>query len=572
MSALHTKNMDICLRATAMISAATRRRSCSFLPISVVGDRGRFDIDENSVVRGRRMFTSRPGGERLRVAVVGGGAAGLATALHLAPLVSSGLIGGPVDMFDAADHPSREIGVGVWSTALDPFQKSGVDSHQLAYDDMIRNGTFVREVGYRTPRGDWLTESCLDGVGLPDLLFLREMDMLASLRKAVHLEVQRGNIALHSGTNYRVRSIYEESTEPWSAPLLLESDGVGRPPLPSPRDYHLIVAADGMNSVLRKEYGGFLVQRRILTGTYAMGSSGPLDLPMANGQHGPDNEEWVTSGQAEATSTQDRGYSVFRGNAPLTREEIGLQKSFQTWGEGRNMRFATVPMEYPGGKTNGKKEERQVWFITIDDDNISSESDPEKRRQLLLETFRDWHSPICQLVEATPAHDILMERAMAHRHSMRPVVNFYGLIHSVRKRSVPVTGSGPAIQFVGDAFMTVDPILAQGFTIGMEGASCLAKALASCLRENHSSWTNLAFDPYALRKELMHRHDLRLNRLICLLRTTEIVQALGQPATGTISGLISRDIIRPMMRLTPGFIKTPIFNATMKYSLGLPEK
>ncbi len=569
LSVLYMKNKDIRRMAVATVSPGTRRRSW-FLP-SALGRGKLCTIDENAFA-GRRMFASRSGGERLRVAVVGGGAAGLATALHLAPLVTAGLIAGPVDVFDAAGHPSREIGVGVWSTALDPFRNSDADSHQLVYNDMMRNGTFVREVGYRTPRGDWLAESCLDGKTVPDLLFLREMDMLASLRKAVHLEVQRGNIVLHSGINYRVSSVFEESTEPWSAPLLLETEGPGQPPERSPRDYHLIVAADGMNSVLRKAYGGYLVQRRILTGTYAMGSSGPLDLPETASNQGSDTEEWAISGQSEATSTQDREYSVFRGNAMLTRDEIGLQKSFQTWGEGRNMRFATVPMEYPGGRINGTKEERQVWFITIDDKNISSETDPEKRRQLLLETFRDWHSPICQIVKATPAHEILMERAMAHRHSMRPVVNFYGLIRSVRKRSVPVTGSGPAIQFVGDAFMTVDPILAQGFTFGMEGASSLSEALSSCLKENHSSWSNLAFDPYALRNELLHRHDLRLNRLICLLRTTELVQALGQPATGTISGLISRDIIRPMMRLTPGFIKTPVFNATLKYSLGLPEK
>lgn len=557
--------------AAAIVSTATRRRSL-FRPITIATTEQN-ELD-NAIARGRRMFTSRSAGERLRVAVVGGGAAGLATALHLAPLVGAGLIAGPVDVFDAADRPSREIGVGVWSTALDPFRDSDVDSHQLVYDDMTKHGTFVREVGYRTPRGDWLAESCLDGKHMPDLLFLREMDMLASLRKAVHLEVQRGNVALHSGINFRVNSVCEESKGPWSAPLLLETDGPEQPPVQSTRDYHLIVAADGMNSVLRKAYGGYMIQRRILTGTYAMGGSGPLDLPEAHHDHRADTEEWVVSGQAEATSTQDREYSVFRGNAPLTREEVGLDKSFQTWGEGRNMRFATVPMEYPGGggSGNGKKEERQVWFITIDDDSLSSETDPAKRKQRLLEMFEDWHPPICQLVRATPPHEILMERAMAHRHSMRPVVNFYGLIRSVRKRPAPVDGSGPAIQFVGDAFMTVDPILAQGFTFGMEGAFSVAKALSSCLGGGHSSWNQLAFDPYALRKELMHSHNLRLNRLICLLRTTELVQALGQPTTGTLSGMISRDIIRPVMRITPRFVKTPIFNATLQYSLGLPEK
>jgi hypothetical protein len=74
-----------------------------------------------------------------------------------------------------------------------------------------------------------------------------------------------------------------------------------------------------------------------------------------------------------------------------------------------------------------------------------------------------------------------------------------------------------------------------------------------------------------LRQELKGRHDNRLQRLICLLRATEMVQALGQPTTGTLAGFVTRDVIRPLMRLTPDFIKTPVFNAVLKYSLGLPQ-
>ncbi len=283
-------------------------------------------------------------------------------------------------------------------------------------------------------------------------------------------------------------------------------------------------------------------------------------------------DEWAISNQSEATGIQDRNYDVFRGNAPVTREELdGLEKSFQTWGEGRNMRFATVPMIYPG--TDGNKEERHVWFITIDDRNISAEKDPIKRREMLLDAFQDWHDPICQLVKATPPHEILMERALAHRHSQQPVVDFYGLINKAYKKSVPAVGHGPVIQYVGDAFLTVDPILAQGFTVGMEGAACLATVLSSCLDvDTKIPGNSLAFDPYLLRKELMSRHDMRLQRLICLLRITELVQALGQPTTGTWAGLFSRDIIRPIMKITPNFIKTPIFNAVLQYSLGLPER
>jgi flavin-dependent dehydrogenase len=226
-------------------------------------------------------------------------------------------------------------------------------------------------------------------------------------------------------------------------------------------------------------------------------------------------------------------------------------------------------MIYPGA--DGRREERHVWFITIDDDTISSEKDPSKRKDLLLNAFQDWHDPIGKLVEATPPQEILVERALAHRHSQQPIVDYYGLINKVNQKSIPAVGHGPVIQFVGDAFLTVDPILAQGFTVGMEAAATLASALLTCLdidRLNPES--TLAFDPSLLRKELLSRHDTRLHRVICLLRITDLVQALGQPITGTAAGMISRDIVRPMMKLTPNFIKTPIFNAVLQYSLGLP--
>lgn len=336
----------------------------------------------------------------------------------------------------------------------------------------------------------------------------------------------------------------------------------------------LLCAADGINSVLRKTYGGFNLQSRILTGMYAMDDSSDLSGiktrgGVTAGGAFSTRDEWAISNQVAATGIQDRHYDVFRGNSPVTRERVdGLEKSFQTWGEGRNMRFATVPMFYPGA--DGQQEERHVWFITIDDENISKQTNPVKRKELLLEAFQDWHDPICPLVEATPPDEILMERALAHRHSQQPVIDFFGLINKVHKKSIPAVGYGPVIQYAGDAFLTVDPILAQGFTVGMEGAASLASAVSTCLDVDTIPESKFAFDPLLLRKELLRRHDERLNRLICLLRITELVQALGQPITGTFAGLISRDIIRPIMKITPNFVKTRIFNSVLQYSLGLP--
>lgn len=230
------------------------------------------------------------------------------------------------------------------------------------------------------------------------------------------------------------------------------------------------------------------------------------------------------------------------------------------------MRFATVPMFYPGPQQS--TEQRQVWFITIDDDDIASEADPVRRRAVMLDAFRGFHDPVCRIVETTPAEDIIMERAIAHRHSMGPVLSFNSVVKSVRGKRPPSSGDGPCLLFLGDAYMTVDPILAQGFTVAMEGAHALVKSVQSaCIpcKEDPA----LGFDPYKLRSELKRRHDARVARLICLLRATEMVQALGQPHGGTIGGTLNTKLLRPLTRLTPNLIKAPVFDAVLKYSLGM---
>jgi hypothetical protein len=193
---------------------------------------------------------------------------------------------------------------------------------------------------------------------------------------------------------------------------------------------------------------------------------------------------------------------------------------------------------------------------------------------------------------------------------MGPVLNFNSnVVKNLHGRRPPSSGEGPAIVFVGDAMMTVDPILAQGFTMAMEGAallrasiekSCITNEQQQHLLQQHqmqqqqqqrqqqqqpqqqSSSTPpgsttvgggekdppLQFDPIRLRRELKARHIRRMDRLICLLRATELVQALGQPS-GNTTGMFNTKILRPLTKLTPDFIKTPIFDAILRYSLGL---
>lgn len=541
-------------------------------------------------------------GEKLRVAIVGGGCAGLSSALHLAPLVDQGCIAGPIDVYEEKPVVNRDIGVGIWSTALEPFRNSNRTSHRVVYQTMTTDGTWLGEVGYRTPNGAWLLKSklptsigAMEETDMPALLFLRERDMLESLQEAVHWEEHQGTIrVLNAG---RVDGLYEESSHPWSTNLMLcnaklksattastsltdQGDEYLSQPQPclSDRDYHLIVAADGMNSTLRSVYGGHETDVRRLIGTSTLAS--PMDLPanFSDAKYMSTVRDWDKTQHQEIVGLQDRHYTVFRGNANLSRKDLyndPTNPSYQTWGTGKSMRFATVPMMCP---TPQGREERQVWFMTVDSDVLVKESDPVKRRDMLLEEFKDWHEPIRRTVMATPPEDILMERAVAHRHCTGPVLAFNTkVVRRLRGRHPPSSGEGPCIVFIGDSYMTVDPILAQGFTCAMESGAALRHSVSRSYLDFAEPSMNaarneldpqLAFDPIRLRQELKDRQASKMDRLICLLRVTELVQALGQP-NAKWTGVFNTMILRPLMRLTPNFIKAPIFDAVLKYSLGL---
>ena len=308
-------------------------------------------------------------------------------------------------------------------------------------------------------------------------------------------------------------------------------------------------------------------------------------------------EEWEEGVQASINTVEDRGYTVFRGNSPLTDEEAEMEGiSFQTWGVGRSMRFAAVGMSTPS-PSGGEEVESQVWFATTNDRSIASIADPDKRRERLADHFRSWHDPVARLIESTPSGDILVERGVAHRHSTRPVFDLAAIIEherrveerakakergqEYREPSKPVDhdGPGPVLVFVGDASMTVDPVLAQGFTIGMEAAADLAQTLQKCAgpdfaidisksSEEDNGPYKLLFDPERLRFELKERHHRRYDRMMALLRATELVQALAQPS-GPFSSFLTRFFIRPAMQLTPNFAKKPCFDFMLRYSLGL---
>jgi hypothetical protein len=231
-------------------------------------------------------------------------------------------------------------------------------------------------------------------------------------------------------------------------------------------------------------------------------------------------------------------------------------------------------------------EDYQVWFATIRNDEITMEADPQRKQEMLVQAFANWHDPIPRLIASTPPDSIVMDRAVAHKHCIGPAVALHRVLPRITKSSAngggdgggtttpssssstttTGTGQGPCMVFVGkvptqwrkgrhvvcayiqvcllyiwtyseeysschnssfgrgsppkdlcppettcsphllytlfvlivqqgDAYMTIDPILAQGFTVAMEGAAATKAAVQkSC--EVSDPRSNLAFDPY----------------------------------------------------------------------------
>jgi 2-polyprenyl-6-methoxyphenol hydroxylase-like FAD-dependent oxidoreductase len=131
-----------------------------------------------------------------------------------------------------------------------------------------------------------------------------------------------------------------------------------------------------------------------------------------------------------------------------------------------------------------------------------------------------------------------------------------------------VTHLPPIVCFIGDSDRTVDPVLAQGITIGMEDASCVAKCV-----EHAFFVTDHRLFLEVVKEELIQRHQKKKEeRLKCLVNATNLVQSLAQPSD-KLSELVTRFIVRPFaVHVVPELIKRKCFHWVMNYSLGLSKK
>ena len=590
---------------------------------------------------------------RLRVAIVGGGAAGMTTALHLSPLVAAGLIQGPIDVYEAnnvkksnkfrtSGHTpggleggkqlysgsgalGRHIGVGIWSTAWWPFLRSlekglsgntendeskvakvieqkNRQSYVTLLKDLEACGSYVKDVGYRNPDGSWLVKSQLNAspYGIydllqstnnesiesksidnddPALLFVREKDLLSCLRNAIKIEQKLGTIKYNYGV--KVESINTINGDMGSLELSSSGSDVKRATSPQ---YHLIIAANGLRSNLRSRYAGH---------QSIHATSLDIESPAQNDAENSLENHWEhTRGHREATKIENREYVVFRGNAPkLTGSAEDGSGSFQTWGSSKSMRFAAVPfrhadedIEDEDDRINSghysqtdtfkeRKKDEEVWFATINDPvfieaykSSNSDMDAEERKNFLIDAFGNWHKPVLTLIESTPAEDIMYEVALAHKHNASPVFDVKTIMDyeawkvERNKNDIIDSGPGPILVFIGDSMMTVDPVLAQGFTMAMESGSSVARSIERALSNS------LAYSPELLRHELRLRHARRERRLLQLLRSTELVQRLAQPNGFAI---FATWFVRPLIKLSPDGVKQRIFNFIIRYSLGM---
>lgn len=484
-------------------------------------------------------------------------------------------------------------------------------------DELNSCGRYIGPVGYRTVDGSFLARSSLPryeneyqcddnddsnfdkygGIN-PGLLFVSEGELISALARGgnnnnnnmlnivYNCEVED---VILSGDEYKLQftntknnnndGLQKDCSEEESSSLSSPSPG-----------YDMIIVADGAFSKIRRN------NKRQFPATTTS-----------------------TAYNMSAYGIEDRGYTIFRGNASLSdyhhnhkhnhnhnhehkhkHEQISTNysngASFQTWGDGQCMRFAACPMMTDADAAAGRY--RYVWFATMettehdldldhnnnnnlnsnsssydDDDSTKCYNNAANKKELLLNKFGDWHDPIGELIRSTAEDAILCERAIGHLDVHNNVHHALDLhLHSPTCTAMHSNSANdPILVFAGDADYCIDPVLAQGFSIGLEDAASIGSLVRRCA-EAAVSKNEFLVQARGEVHEWNKRKETRLKRV---LNATALVQILAQPGGGDGDGaalLLRSKMVqwtRKCMRVTPDFVMTPAFDAMMRYSVGL---
>ena len=203
-----------------------------------------------------------------------------------------------------------------------------------------------------------------------------------------------------------------------------------------------------------------------LVAQFAHGDSVEADILIgADGIHSDVRLQFIKDGEPVY-----RGYTVWRGIAPIIPREIPTATAIELHGRGKRFGIGPVGLGRIG------------WWATANTDTGD-----------LSSLFSGWYRPVLELIEGTPKTSILKTRAL----DREPVKNW---------------GSG-RMTLLGDAIHPTTPNLGQGGCLAMEDALVLARC----------------FEKYGAVEEALRTYErLRYKRTAALTKYSRYYGALGQ--------------------------------------------
>jgi 2-polyprenyl-6-methoxyphenol hydroxylase-like FAD-dependent oxidoreductase len=219
--------------------------------------------------------------------------------------------------------------------------------------------------------------------------------------------------------------------------------------------------------------------------TFANGNAIEADFMIgADGIHSRVRSQFINDGDPI-----NRGYTIWRGTAPVTPVGIPAETGIEFYGRGK--RFGIGPVGL--GRTG--------WWASANADQTDQ----------LTDLFAGWYRPVMELIEATPPSAILKTTATDRDPNKR-------------------CGSG-RMTLLGDAIHPMTPNLGQGGCLSIEDALVLTRC----------------FEKYGPSEEsLRHYERLRYARTARLTRISRYYGNVGQ-----LENVWARALRRTLLSLAP---------------------